>query len=203
MGIAALISPLLLPCLRKVQRGSNRNHRTISGAFREDLSDVLGQLKVYRRDEERLLAALGGLGAVSDCVHERKWSDKLTARHWFRDSMEILYVLLGPGEGRLEMLEKARLIPISHYVDGPPKRRRRRRKSGRIGQQQGDGGAPEAGSGPDGVFSGRGPRRRARSELRRHVARLRQKRKAARQVHRSSPKRVLPGHQVRLQRTAR
>jgi len=166
MGIAALISPLLLPCLRKVQRGSNRNHRTISGAFREDLSDVLGQLKVYRRDEERLLAALGGLGAVSDCVHERKWSDKLTARHWFRDSMEILYVLLGPGEGRLEMLEKARLIPISHYVDGPPKRRRRRRKSGRIGQQQGDGGAPEAESGPDGVFSERGPRRRRRKPSR-------------------------------------
>ena len=65
-----------------------------------------------------------------------------------------------------EMLEKARLIPISHYVDGPPKRRRRRRKSGRIGQQQGDGGAPEAESGPDGVFTERGPRRRRRKPSR-------------------------------------
>lgn len=136
MGIAALVSPFLVARFEKLVTKSPQDFRTISRGFREDLSVVLRQLKVYRRDEERLWAALGGLPAVAGCVTEQKWSAKLRAQPWLRDSMEILYVLLGGADGRRQMLVEARKLPV--VVSEPRSRRRRRppRRSGENGQEQ-------------------------------------------------------------------
>lgn len=155
LGIAALVTPMLLPRVRKLQRGSTRDPRTISQKFRADLAEVFQQLKVYRRDEERLWAALGGLRAVADAVDEGQWSTKLTARPWFHDSMEILYVLLGPGQRRREMLDLSREIPRPKPAEGLPRRPRRRNKkagNGPRGVARGsEGGAPGASSGAMGA----------------------------------------------------
>ncbi|MGE4632159.1 MAG: polynucleotide adenylyltransferase PcnB [Planctomycetota bacterium] len=155
LGIAALVTPMLLPRVRKLQRGSTRDPRTISQKFRDDLAEAFQQLKVYRRDEERLWAALGGLRAVADAVDEGQWSTKLTARPWFHDSMEILYVLLGPGQRRREMLDLSREIPRPEPAEGLPGRRRRRKKKAGDGPQGvargSEGGGPGASSGAMGV----------------------------------------------------
>ena len=166
LGIAALVSPMLISRFRKLEATPQRDIRTISKIFREDLSEVLRQLKVYRRDEERLWAALGGLCAVADAVQRRKWSSKLKVQPWLCDSMEVLYVLLGPGDGRQEMLSEARKLPVQNSPEISTRRRRPRRRAAGNAGKQGVGGLSETRAEHNGV-SEQAPSSRKRRRRRR------------------------------------
>lgn len=166
LGIAGLVSPLLISRFRQLMSLEERAPRKISKVFREDLSEVLRQMKVYRRDEERLWAALGGLCLVSEAVQRRSLSPKLRSQPWICDSMVILYVLLGPGGGREEMLEEVRKLPISRSSERPPQGRRQQGPSGRNRPNQRAGGSSRSDreSNSDGEAS---PVRRRRRRRRR------------------------------------
>ncbi|MEE2856562.1 MAG: polynucleotide adenylyltransferase PcnB [Planctomycetota bacterium] len=132
LGIAALIAPELLARLESLLQGPERRSGHLPRKIRDGVTAVLRQLKVYRRDGDRLWDGLRGLSAVQKCVEEGKWSSELEGNAWARDSIEILYILLGPGEGRSERLEEAESFP---EVPVSQPRGRRRRPGGGAGQQ--------------------------------------------------------------------
>ncbi len=166
LGIAALVSPLLIARYERLVESGERNRNKISGVFRQDLAEVLRQLKVYRRDEERLWAALGGLCAVADAVQEGEWSQNLKSQPWLLDSMVVLYVLLGPGQGRQEMLEEARKLPVPESPERQTRGRRPRRKSGQNHRKQAEEGRSGAAQEHNGVDDSGSTRRRRRRRRR-------------------------------------
>ncbi len=162
MGITALIAPELLSHLDTlIHRKSSSTH--LPKSVREGISSVLRQLKVYRRDEERLRKGLGSLALAHRCTEQGRWSGEAENSPWARDAIEILFILLGPGDGRAELLEQARSFPEAEL---PPPRVRRRRPGRSQGARQDGPGSSSTPSTTDGPSSDRPKRRRRRPRRR-------------------------------------
>jgi poly(A) polymerase len=162
MGITALIAPELLSHLDTlIHRKSSSTH--LPKSVREGISRVLRQLKVYRRDEDRLRKGLGSLALAHRCTEEGRWSREAENSPWARDSIEILFILLGPGDGRAELLEQARSFPEAEL---PPPRVRRRRPGRSQGARPDGSGSSSTPSTTEGPSSDRPKKRRRRPRRR-------------------------------------
>ncbi|RTZ88352.1 MAG: hypothetical protein DSY92_11205, partial [Planctomycetota bacterium] len=162
LGIAALIAPELLARLEPLLQGPERRSGHLPKKIRDGVTGVLRQLKVYRRDSDRLWDGLRGLSAVQNCIEQGKWSRELVGSAGARDSIEILNILLGPSEGRSELLEEAESFP--EVAVSPP--RGRRRRPGRGEGQRGPGPAESAAPDAAAESQRKRPRRRRRSSRR-------------------------------------
>ena len=162
LGIAALIAPELLARLEPLLQGPERRSGHLPKKIRDGVTGVLRQLKVYRRDSDRLWDGLRGLSAVQNCIEQGKWSRELVGSAGARDSIEILNILLGPAEGRSELLEEAESFP-EVAVSQP---RGRRRRPGRGEGQRGPGPAESAAPDAEAESLRKRPRRRRRSSRR-------------------------------------
>ncbi|MDE0961090.1 MAG: polynucleotide adenylyltransferase PcnB [Planctomycetota bacterium] len=162
MGIAALIAPELLSRLNPLIHPKSPSSQ-LPKSVRDGINRVLRQLKVYRRDEDRLINGLRGLAAVHRCTEQGQWSSNAKNSPWARDSIEILYILLGPENRRAELLEQARSFPEAQL---PPARVRRRRP-GRSAEARQDGPeSPSTSSTAESDASGPPKRRRRRHRKR-------------------------------------
>ena len=93
--------------------------------FLDALVPVLRNLKIYRRDEERLWHALGAWPRVIRAYHTGKIPVSLSRRHYFPDAAEIVGILDESSPELDEFLERVRTLPPPEPP--PPLRRRSRR----------------------------------------------------------------------------
>ena len=134
IGLAALFSTLILPVAETVEKLEDSNQRAHIAEFQEVLKPALGQLRVYRRDEERLWHALGAWGKVHRACQTGSIPRALARRHYFPDAAELYCLLLGPGSDREAFLSKVGKLPPPEEQPPETGRRRRggrRRKGGR------------------------------------------------------------------------
>ena len=127
LGIAALISPELRRHLDSMLDNRTRRSGRLPKQVRDSIVISLQELKVYRKDADRFWNAVKGLGLVQRCVEDGRWAAEVSASPWARDAIEILTLLLGPGEGREQLLQESFKFP---EVEQPLARSRRRRPGG-------------------------------------------------------------------------
>ena len=159
LGLAALLSPLILPVTRKL---AGRGDEAEPEPFQKALSPVFTRLKIYRRDEERLWHILGAWGRIERAFDRGTIPKSLSKRHYFPEAAEV-FALLSPESPELDdFLSEVRGLPPPSEEAPPPKGRGRKRggRGGRGRGRAGEGGGRDGGGrkGPGPREEGGGPR---------------------------------------------
>lgn len=158
-ALAALIGPFVQEVFEDAEVGQLKAFRDRKSAFRERTQPVLRQLKVYKKDEDRLWSAMGGLHRVAGCRSWETLPESLSRKYWLRDSLQVLHLLEPENESVREWLEKARLMDL----DAPPEVGRKRRKPrSRVGSGGGRSRESASGTGEKGEEARPARRRRRR-----------------------------------------
>ena len=130
-ALAALIGPFVREVFEEKEVGQLKAFRDRKSAFREMTQPVLRQLKVYKRDEDRLWSALGGLHRVASCDSWDELPDSLQRKHWLRDSLQVLQLLEPESEAVRQWLIRARKMELDDPPELSRKRKRPRRSAGK------------------------------------------------------------------------
>ena len=171
-ALAALIGPFVREVYEEEEVAQLKAFRDRKAAFRELTQPVLRQLKVYKKDEDRLWSAMGGLHRVSGCDSWEELPTSLEGKHWLRDSLQVLHLLHPQQPGVREWLIRSRKMDLEDPPELTRKRRRPRRGQGRgpgrrSSHSTGEGGNPAENSSQPGdsaksESAGAGRRRRRR-----------------------------------------
>ncbi len=145
LGLAALLSPLILPIARGLE-GQDDDTAQIE-VFEEALRPAFHRLKVYRRDEVRLWHILGSWGRVDRAFHKGSIPKSLSRRHYFPEAVEVYVLLSEESEELLEFRDHVRSLPPPTEEEPPLVRRGRRGGRGRAGGAAGGRGGDRSGGG--------------------------------------------------------
>ncbi len=144
MGLAALFSPIIVPVAEEVAQLEDESH-AVPEPFQEALQPALENLKIYRRDAERLWHILGAWPRLARGYERGTLPRTLTRRQYFPDAIEVFGLLTEPSPDLDDFLEYARaeIPPLNEQIPDPvdTSRRRRRRRPGPRGGDQ-TGGSP-------------------------------------------------------------
>ena len=167
-ALAALIGPFIEDAFQDGEVAKMKAFRDRKRAFREHTQPVLRQLKVYKRDEDRLWSALGGLHRVAGCHSWEELPESLQRKHWLLDALQVMNLLDPETPAVAEWLDRVRPMELDPPPDVSRGRKRSRRPGksaqGRSGQRTDSGGEAQEDSGP---LNSRGrPRRRRRRRRR-------------------------------------
>ncbi len=129
-ALAALVGPFVTEVLDQDDVRSMKAFRDRRSAFREQTQPVLSQLKVYKRDEDRLWSAMGGLHKVEELDSWDEIPEGIRSKHWLLDTIQVLYLLKGDSDRIQPWLVKVRkmeldLPPDSGRKRRPPRKRKR------------------------------------------------------------------------------
>jgi len=123
-ALAALIGPFVEEVFADETVQKMKAFRDRKIAFREHTQPVLKQLKVYKRDEDRLWAALGGLHRVAKCHEWEELPPSLERKYWLLDALQVCCLLDPENSAAHEWLAKVRPLEL----DSPPEVVRRRKR---------------------------------------------------------------------------
>ena len=165
-ALAALIGPFVREVFEEKKVAQLKAFRDRKSAFRELTQPVLRQLKVYKRDEDRLWSAMGGLHRVACCSSWEELPESLEGKHWLRDALQVLHLLEPQDESVREWLVRARSMELDDPPELTRKRKRPRRRSGTGPAGRSGHGRKTASSSTEGGDSERPARRRRRRRRR-------------------------------------
>lgn len=135
LGIAALLSPLIVPVARELEDGNDDHARP--EPFQEALRPAFSRLRVYRRDEDRLWHILGAWGRIDRAFRRETIPKSLSRRHYFPEAVEVWALLSPETPERTEFLEHVRSLPPPTEEEPVPRRRPRRRRRRSDGPERG------------------------------------------------------------------
>ncbi|MFN0058437.1 MAG: polynucleotide adenylyltransferase PcnB [Planctomycetota bacterium] len=167
VGVAALFAPLILPVVRQLEQSTGVT--PIASAhelFAEALKPAFQNLRIYRRDEERLWQLLSAWSKVSRAFQKNEIPPALARRHYFREAAELFGLIEDESPELESFLNSVRLLPPA---DEEPEHHRRGSdrppRSGRPVGSDGSEATADEGTGP------RVRRRRRRRKQSRHSGR--------------------------------
>ncbi|MEM7235789.1 MAG: hypothetical protein AAF517_26710, partial [Planctomycetota bacterium] len=144
-SLAAFFSPLILPVTKIVEEFDDESH-AVPEPFQEALQPALENLKIYRRDAERLWHILGAWPRLAKGFERGHLPRALTRRQYFRDAIEVFGLLNEPSPELEEFLEYGRgEIPPEDEQIPDPQEKGRRRRGPRRGHGRKSGGGRDAG----------------------------------------------------------
>lgn len=140
IGLAALFAPLILPVARALEDGASPG-ATPYEAYQEALEPAFANLRIYRRDAERLWHILGAWTKIARAFERDSIPNSLLKRQYFPEAIEVFGLLEDSSHALEAFVEQARVqIPPLEEREADPetepsrkrpkKRRRRRRRDG-------------------------------------------------------------------------
>ncbi len=148
VALGALFSPIVVPIAANLLDPEQAEPHPPWAPFHAGLTPLLHNLRIYRRDEERLWHVLGALPKLAIAFARGKIPAQLSRRSFFQDVVELLgifgEVLAGGQNGSLSaFLDEARAIPPQAEAEEeeesplPGRRRRGRRRRAKGADDEG------------------------------------------------------------------
>ncbi|MEM7164870.1 MAG: polynucleotide adenylyltransferase PcnB [Planctomycetota bacterium] len=141
-GLAALFAPLILPIARDVEETSHDG--SVAEIFQEELEPIFRDMRVYRRDQERLWHVLGAWHRLQRAIDRGKIPQSLKQRHYLPEAAEIVRILEEPSDAVDDFVDEVRSLPPVPAPKDEGRRRRRPRGPRKKGASKGAGAARAA-----------------------------------------------------------